>query len=371
MKITFILPAVNLTGGVRVVATYADRLRKRGHEVAVISVSSPIPTPGQQLRSILKGEGWIPWNKHSPSHLDSVKVPHYVLDSPGPLTNADVPDADVVIATWWETAEWVANLSESKGAKVYFVQHHEVFDYFPLERVKATYSMPLHKITVSSWLFKLMQTEYQDSNVSLVPNSVDTQLFHALPRTKQPQPTVGFVNSLTAWKRCDMSLNAFVRAAEKIPNLRLLTFGIRAPVIDFPLPRNAQHIHHFAQASIQNVYQQCDAWLFSSRYEGFGLPILEAMASRTPVIGTPAGAAPELLADGAGILVDFDDVEAMAAAILKICNMPEKEWLTMSQIAYDKAKHYTWDDATDLFEAALSVAIQRRKQGAFYSSRIH
>jgi glycosyltransferase involved in cell wall biosynthesis len=363
MKITFVLPAVNFTGGIRVVATYADRLKKRGHEVSVVSVSCPVPTIGQQIRSVLKGQGWIPWTKHSPSHLDSVNVPHHVLDGAGPVTSADVPDADVVVATWWETAEWVARLSEEKGAKVYFVQHHETFEYFPLERVKATYSLPMHKITISKWLVELMRTEYGDHQVSLVPNSVDTELFSAPPRSKQAQPTVGFVHSTTAWKRCDVSIQAFLQAAEKIPNLRLLTFGIAAPVLDRPLSGNAQHFHHFAQDDIWSIYQQCDAWLFSSRYEGFGLPILEAMACRTPVIGTPAGAAPELLEGGAGILVDFDNSAAMAAAIVRICTMSEQDWLAMSQIAYNTAHQYTWDDATALFEAALSVAIKRSKQG--------
>ncbi|MGC8714943.1 MAG: glycosyltransferase [Leptodesmis sp.] len=53
---------------------------------------------------------------------------------------------------------------------------------------------------------------------------------------------------------------------------------------------------------MRDYYSACDAWLFPSRYEAVGLPILEAMACRTPVIGTPAGIAPEMLSDGAGIL---------------------------------------------------------------------
>ena len=43
----------------------------------------------------------------------------------------------VVIATWWETAEWVAGLSPRKGAKAYFLQHHEVHPGQPVDRVRA------------------------------------------------------------------------------------------------------------------------------------------------------------------------------------------------------------------------------------------
>ena len=44
----------------------------------------------------------------------------------------------MVIATWWETAEWVNDFPASKGRKFYLIQHHEIHPYLPLERVQAT-----------------------------------------------------------------------------------------------------------------------------------------------------------------------------------------------------------------------------------------
>ena len=58
------------------------------------------------------------------SHFDYVGVPVHVLDRYRPVMDCDVPDGDVVIATWWETAEWVVELSSRKGAKAYFIQHY-------------------------------------------------------------------------------------------------------------------------------------------------------------------------------------------------------------------------------------------------------
>ena len=52
------------------------------------------------------------------------------------MTDVDVPDGDLIIATWWETAEWVNALSPNKGAKVYFIQHHEIFPTFRLSAVR-------------------------------------------------------------------------------------------------------------------------------------------------------------------------------------------------------------------------------------------
>src|SRR5204863_3113271 len=134
---------------------------------------------------------------------------------------------------------------------------------------------------------------------------------------------------------------------------RLVAFGNRDPVPELPLPPGTDYFRQPAQDALKDVYSQCDAWLFSSRSEGFGLPLLEAMACRTPVIATPAGAAPEVCAGGGGILVPLDDAGEMARAIENIAAMPDAAWREMSDKAYATAIRYSWDDATDLFEASL------------------
>jgi len=92
------------------------------------------------------------------------------------------------------------------------------------------------------------------------------------------------------------------------------------------------------------------------------LPIIEAMACRTPVISTPVGAAPEILSGGTGILVRPEDPEEMAKAIEYMCQLPNSKWQAMSEAAYAKVNNYTWEDATDHFEAGLEVAIDKSKQ---------
>lgn len=367
MKITFIMASgFSLSGGDRVIAIYTERLQKRGHEVFIISRPRRKPSLRERVRSLIRGQGWVSVAKNEPSHFDDVNVPRQALKHWRPITDADIPDADVVVATWWETAEWVANLSEAKGAKAYFVQHHEVvLEYLLKDRVEVTYLLPLHKITIAGWLVDLMQTRYKDSNVSLVPNSVDTQQFYAPPRGKQPIPTVGVLYSTTPSKGCDVSLKAFSLAAQKIPNLRLVVLGSERPSPNLPLPKGSEYVCKPPQDTLRNLYAKCDAWLFGSHLEGFGLPILEAMACRTPVIGTPTGAAPELLANGTGVLVRPDDPKDMAEAIKWICKLTDAEWQVMSDAAYAKATRYTWDDATDRFEAGLYKAIERSQRGDF------
>ena len=93
------------------------------------------------------------------------------------------------------------------------------------------------------------------------------------------------------------------------------------------------------------------------------MPILEAMACRTPVIGTPAGASPELLSRGGGILVKPEDAQDMARAIEQVHALPEADWRAMSDLAYATAAGYTWEDATNAFERGLTRAIERTQKG--------
>lgn len=366
MKITLVLPHAGLAGGVRVLAIYAERLKKRGHEVFVVSQPLEPISLRSQVKSLLKDQRWL--SDKRASHFDGINVPHRVIERRRPITDADVPDADVVVATWWETAEWVANLSDAKGAKAYFIQHHEIFDGMPKERVEATWSLPLHKITIAQWLVDLALTRYGDRNVSLVPNSVDTGQFYAPPRGKQSIPTVGMLYSPIFWKGCDISLKAFSLAMEKMPYLHLVAFGNENPSPSLPLPPGTSYARCPAQSTLKEFYARCDMWLFGSRSEGFGLPILEAMACRTPVIGTPTGAAPELLSNGAGVLVKPEDPSDMARAIERICKLSDTEWQAMSDTAYGRATGYTWDDATELFEAALYNAIDCSSSSNFSNS---
>jgi len=351
MRITFILPFAGTAGGTRVVATYAQRLRRRGHEVVVVSTPRRDPGLRAKLRSLVRGSGWF--NSRGASHFDHVGVDHRIIDRFRPMTDDDLPDADVIIATWWETAEWVAKLSDRKGAKAYFIQHDETQLSKDTDHVIATWKLPMQKVTIAQWLVDLGKQRCPGEEIALVPNSVDLNQFNAPPRGKQHDPTVGVMYSQAAFKGCDIALRAYEIAKSQISNLKLVAFGAQEPNATLPLPDGARYVKDPPQDEIRGIYADCDAWLFASRSEGFGLPILEAMACRTPVIATPAGAAPELVSQGGGVLVSTEDSNAMAQAIVKVCAMSDSDWRAMSEIAYRTASSYTWDDATDRFEAFL------------------
>jgi glycosyltransferase involved in cell wall biosynthesis len=363
MRITIVLPESNMSGGIRVAGIYAERLCQRGHKVVVVYPNRRQPTLASKVRSWLAGKGWQRLSPPGPSYLDQGAFEQRVLSRWRSVIDSDLPDADVVIATWWETAEWVAELSPRKGTKVILIQGYELNGSATDGRLKATWTLPMHKIVVSSWLADIAREEFGDGCVSLVPNAVDLKQFNAPPRGKHSFPTVGLVYSGGGIKGCDVSLSAYAQAVQTLPDLRLVVFGHRLPLASLSLPEGASFALRPPPDHLKTLYASCDAWLFGSRREGFGLPILEAMACRTPVIATPAGAAPDLLKSGGGLLVRSDDPADMSRAILQICRLPDPEWRAMSARAYAIASSYTWEDATDRFLAALDLATERARRG--------
>lgn len=356
MKITFILPHARLEGGIRVAAIYANLLRQKGHDVFVVSwPAKPLRRRDNLKLVFFKNKKKL----KEASHFDLYPyVPHKIIESRRPVVDDDLPDADVVIATWWETAEWVSELSPNKGRKFYFIQGHEIFDYLHAEQVKETYQLPLHKITISGWLLDLMNQTYGDPDVSLVLNSVDTKQFWAPKRAKQERPTVGLLYSSLEGKGCDLSFQAIDRVTNLIPDLKVVAFGSHLPDTTLPLPENVEFYHQPAQDKIRDIYSKCDVWICASRTEGFHLPPLEAMACRCPVVSTVVGGPADIINNGVnGYLVLQEDVNGLASKILQVLALSQQDWAEMSGQAYSTAIRYSWDDATDLFENILKQQV--------------
>jgi glycosyltransferase involved in cell wall biosynthesis len=363
LRINFVLPQATMAGGIRVIAIYAERLVRRGHQVLVVSVP-PVPIPlRSKIKLLLTGKGWLS-SRPGRSHLDDVAVEHRRLKRYRPVVADDLPDADVVIANFWKTAPWVAALPPEKGAKAVFIQGYEVLPGDRNEALDATWRLPLHKIVISRWLVELARDRFGDPDVSHVPNSVDTQQFHAPPRGRQARPTVGFLYSHVLFKSPDLIPKVIEQVRREVPDLRVVAFGAEKPSSDLPLPDNTEYTQLPAQDAIREIYGACDVWLCASRREGFHLPPLEAMACRCPVVSTRVGGPMDMIEEGInGHLVDVGDIRALAERTVQVLKLPESQWRGMSDAALDTARRYTWDDATDLLEQALQRAMEKSAAG--------
>jgi glycosyltransferase involved in cell wall biosynthesis len=353
MRITFILPFAGLSGGVRVVAYYAELLRQKGHSVLVVSVPPSPRSFRDSVKGFLKSGRW-PKPPVMPTHMARAKVEHRVLDRVRPIADADVPDADVVIATWWETAEWVAAMSPRKGVKAYFIQQFEANFGFPEEAVARTWKLPLHKMVSSQWLADFARDRFGEKVHGVIPNGVDLDLFRAPPRGRQPVPTVGMMYGQNKVKGCDLSLAALNAIKPKFPELRLLAYGEQAIIPELPLPVWASYTFRPVQENLRDLYSQCDVWLCGSRSEGFHLPPHEAMACRCPVVSSRVGGPMDMIRDGVnGYLVDTEDSAGLADRLSRVLALSDPEWRRMSDAALETAQRFNWNSAVNKFEEAL------------------
>jgi glycosyltransferase involved in cell wall biosynthesis len=364
MRITFISPPASLAGGFKVIVIHAQNLMQMGHTVCIVSPPPRKDRASRKIKRWLRGYGWSNELASARSHLEGTDVRHSVLDCWRPVMDSDVPDADVVVATWWETAEWVHTLSASKGAKVYFIQGHEIWPPLPIARTRATYGLPFHKIVVSRWLKQIMSTEYGDDVVDVVPNSVDRRHFFAPVRGKQQVGTVGLLYATAQVKGVDVALSAIKSVQKKTPDLRVLSFGNERPTPQLALPASSEFFFFVSPHQIRDIYTQCDVWISASRSEGFNLTAMEAMACRTPIVATRTGWPQEAIQSGRnGILVDIDDEKGLEEGIQWVLSQSDQNWRQLSANAYATAASGSWEASAKMFEKALQHACCRSARG--------
>src|SRR5207237_9291849 len=103
------------------------------------------------------------------------------------------------------------------------------------------------------------------------------------------------------------------------------------------------------------LYRQAAVLVVTSRHEGFGLPVVEAMASGTPVVAFTNSALPEVVGD-AGLLVPDGDVDAFARAV---CSLLDDE-ATRSELArrgVTRAQRFSWETTAAATVAAYEQAL--------------
>ena len=130
-----------------------------------------------------------------------------------------------------------------------------------------------------------------------------------------------------------------------------MSAGTRARVSKAPW---LHHLGFVSDAELITLYRRAVALVLPSRYEGFGLPVLEAMHSGCPVICADSSALPEV-AGGAALLFPWDDAAALAAQMTRLAADPA---LRAEQIAAGMAhaSQFSWSRVADQTLACFASA---------------
>ena len=179
-----------------------------------------------------------------------------------------------------------------------------------------------------------------------------------------------FVGTLEPRKNVGVLLDAYERLLQRlnpVPDLVLAGGASEdaTPWLDrinrAPLAGHVRHLGYVENAGREALYAGARLLVLPSLDEGFGLPVLEAMAAGIPVVASNRGALPEVTG-GAADLVEPDDPDGLARALERV--LTDVSWATSRAVAgLARASTYTWQQtATRLHDAYTSAAAARERR---------
>lgn len=154
-------------------------------------------------------------------------------------------------------------------------------------------------------------------------------------------------------KGLDLLLAAFRRLHAENPSLRLVLVGpageghsalLEDLALDGQAGGSVMYLGRVEDKELLTLYSFCKATVLASRFEGFGFPVLEAMAYRVPVVCSDAGALPEVAGDGA-VLFRSGDVNSLADAISKVCSLTDVEKASMIVRGQGRLQLFSWSES--------------------------
>ena len=108
-------------------------------------------------------------------------------------------------------------------------------------------------------------------------------------------------------------------------------------------------------ARLAALHAEADLFVLPSRFEGYGMAFAEAIAHGLPVVGTTAGAIPDTVPDGAGILVPPDDAAALAQALRRLITEDNAREKVAAAARAAAARLPTWRQSAEVFARAIEA----------------
>ena len=202
---------------------------------------------------------------------------------------------------------------------LFFSHPDEVFDYQYQQKNYPRLARHCRAIITCSQASKHDIMQYMDipeEKIAVIPWGYNMQLFQPAVTPPPKRPFFLMVSCSTGRKNTPTLIRAYEQFAKQEPMHKLVLVWPNPPenILEQcnkgALAKQIQIVTNVDDNELARLYNQATATFFPSRYEGFGLPVLESMACGTPVVTSRGGALPEVGGDAA-LYVAPDDEEGL------------------------------------------------------------
>jgi glycosyltransferase involved in cell wall biosynthesis len=347
-----VLPSWYLPDGGSFFRDQAEALNNREFEVHVL-VNRNITFSSNSFREILFSGKKSEQNENGVlvSRRSTLKWPwleewnlnrwirKYIMHFERYRINHGLPDIMIVQSSLW-AGPVAARLKKIYRIPYILVEHRgrftehldlseEYFEKWYLNYLRSAFSNADRLVVVSEALKNKISSisNVPVSDISTIPNLVDTQFFCPSGRTRELQPFVflsaGFLDRV---KGFDILLGAFSRFLEEHEGeffLRIAGRGkdeklLKKYAADLGIADRVSFLGQVTRERLRDEMQRSNVFVLPSRFESFGVVLIEALSTACPIIATKSGGPGSIVNDNNGFLIDIEDEEGLAVAMSRI-----------------------------------------------------
>jgi glycosyltransferase involved in cell wall biosynthesis len=363
LRVTFLLPgrALRYSGGFAVVYRHAQGLAERGHDVALVHVpfsGTPSLTGALRRWSVYWSSrvGLRPWSPADWLTLHPRVTPLWLRS----VDDDMMPDADVIVVSFWQSALLARALSPSKGRKFYLVQEYEMFmsgDDVRRGWMREAFLGPFRVIPISEAVAGMLR-ERGAVPEPVVGDGLDLDTFALTqPIARRTPFTVGFAWRPEPFKGTAVAVEALEHARRELGSaMAVWVYGAAARSV----PSWIRFVARPSDALLAEALNRTSVFVMASEYEGWGLPGAEALCCGAALVTTDSGGVLEYAHHGVTALVSPPrDAVALAHNIVALAR-DEALRIRLAQAGRERVQQFTWTRAVDGLERALVQPTEHR-----------